>query len=102
MNHQLENLPAGWSWVSVCWAPGAGGVGPGDSCVDQLLLAEPAANRAPGSSRWVWLALHGRPEGCSGGQGKAARVTFADQGKEGEGKAPVCAAEKANEWLADR
>lgn len=81
MNHQLENLPAGLILSQCVLGAAAGGAGPGDSCVDQLLLAEPAANRAPGSSRWVWLALHGRPEGCGGGQGKAARVTFADQGE---------------------
>lgn len=84
MNHQLEKSARRLILSQCVLGAAAGGVGPWDSCVDQLLLAEPAANRAPGSSRWVWLALHGRAEGCGGGQGKAARVTFADQG-EGRG-----------------
>lgn len=51
---------------------------------------------SPRKARGLWVGRVG------GGQGKAARVTFADQGKERECEALVCAAEKANEWLAGR
>lgn len=98
MNHQLEKSPRRLILTQCMLGAAAGGVGPWDSCVDQLLLAEPAANRAPGSSRWVWLALHGRAEGYGGGQGKAAQVTFGRS----EGRMQECTVEKANEWLAAR
>lgn len=54
---------------SVCVGRRARGACPRDSFLDQLLLAEPAANRAPGSSRWIWLALHGRRGSREGGSG---------------------------------
>ncbi|KAI4803987.1 hypothetical protein KUCAC02_025632, partial [Chaenocephalus aceratus] len=61
MNHHLDNLLG----RSVCVGCQACSVCPRDSSLDQLLLAEPAANRALGSSRpncievytWHWSSL---------------------------------------------
>lgn len=55
-------------------------LGPGDSHLDQLLLAEPAPKGALGSSRWVWLALCGI-EGV-----KKRQLRLPNQKRRGEGK----------------
>lgn len=83
---------------SVCVGCQACGVGPGDSYLDQLLLAEPAANRALGSSRWVWLALHGR-EGSREGSLGYLRRGGKEEGR--EKRKAVCGGQ-ANEWLWGR
>lgn len=62
-----KNL-SGWSQISVCWVPDLQ-CRPQGFGLDQLLLAEPAANRTLGSSRWVWLALQGREGSNKGSSG---------------------------------
>lgn len=73
-------------WVS-CQACG---FHPRDSYQDQLLLAESAANRDLGSSRWVWLALYGRK-----GSREGSLDSLCGRGqKEGREKREQCVADR--------